>query len=132
MSNSDLLRQASVSAIRRLEQAERIAKQSGDTAASQKQTTLNTARQKDAQLRQQADKVLQETRSLAKRGDGILAELKLQAASAGRPSPAAPVTPDQAIALLQSHRAKANEGLIQLMTTAKELKEERRKWWKFW
>lgn len=126
------VRQACAEAIRRCEQAERQTNQMLEAAARQRQAALNDARQKHAQARQGAEALLQHVRSLARQGDSLLADLGLSAAPPRPFVPPAGASLGELTRLLQNQRSEAEEALQRLKATAAALKEERRKWWKFW
>lgn len=126
------VRRASAEAIRRCEEAERQNRQALDTAQRKRQAALADVRQKHTRARQEADTVLQEVRRLAQQGDRILAELGLSAAPPPSYSPPPGASPDALTQLLHQQYAQAKSALNRLRAAAEALKEERRKWWKFW
>lgn len=126
------VRRASLEAVRRCEEAEQRARQALDAAERKRQAALADARQKHTKARQEADAVIQEVRSLAQQGDRILADLGLTASPPASFSPPPGAGPDELARLLQEQRVRAREALNRLRAAAEALKEERRKWWKFW
>ena len=126
------LRKTFADAIRRCELAEQQAKQAQEAAARQRQTALSDARQNHAQARQAAEAVLKEVRNLAQQGDRILADLGLAPASLTPYAAPSGVGLDELLRLLQNQRSQARDALNRLKASADALREERRKWWKFW
>lgn len=146
--NLSQVRQVCANAIRKCAQAERQAMQLQEAAARQRQAALTDARQKHAQARQQAEALLKEVRSLAQQGDRILADtsVTLSTTLRARLSTSLSLTPgsstpfaipsgaglNELARLLQNQRGQARDALTRLKATAEALKEEQRKWWKFW
>lgn len=126
------LRKACADAIRRCELAEQQAKQIQEAAARQRQAALTDARQKHVQARQSFEAALREVQSLAQQGDRILADLDLTAAPLPPFVPPVGAGLDEPARLLQNQRNQTREALNRLKTAAEALKQERRKWWKFW
>lgn len=126
------MRKTCLTAIRQCEQAEQRAKQVQAAASQQRQIALADARQRHTQARQGAEAAVKEVRNLADQGKRLLAALNLT------PEPPPPFTVpsgaglDELARLLQNQRMQAREALNRLQASAEALKEERRKWWKFW
>ena len=133
MSDLQQVRQTCADAILRCEQVEQKTKQRQESAVRQRQAALTEVRQKHAQASQQVETKLKEVRSLVQQGDRILADLGLAPGqiATSAPSPSGGTLAELA-RLLQNQRVQAREALAKLKTTAKQLEEERRKWWKFW
>jgi len=125
-------RKACADAIRKCELAEQQAKQAQDTAAHRRQAALADARQKHAQARQSAEAAWKQMRDLAQQADHILTDLKLTPGPLSSFVPPAGAGLDELARLLYNQRSQAQEALNRLKATATALKEERRKWWKFW
>lgn len=132
MDNNWQLRQACADAVRRCEQAEQTARQTQEAAERQRQAALADARQQHAQARQQAEAIRRDVGSLLQQGDAILVSLNLAPKSSTPFTVPSGASLDELARLLQNQRSQAREALTRLKTTAEALKEERRKWWKFW
>ena len=125
-------RKACADAIRKCELAEQQAKQAQDTAARQRQAALADARQKHAQARQSAEAAWKQMRDLAQQADHILTDLKLTPGPLSSFVPPAGAGLDELARLLYNQRSQTREALNRLKAIATALKQERRKWWKFW
>ena|GEM_PF-2904418 len=90
------------------------------------------ARQKHTQARQSAEAAWKQVRDLAQQADHILTDLNLAPGSLPPFVPSAGSGLDELAHLLQNQRRRAREALNRLQAIATALKEERRKWWKFW
>ena len=84
-------------------------------------------------MRQEAQSILNELRQQTRECDKIVAELGLSPVPVPLPSVPSPGTSlNDLVTSLRNQRAEAWQWLAKLKTTAAELREERKKWWKFW
>lgn len=132
MDNIQELRQKCISANQQCDSAVQHAKQVESAAAQQRQIALTNARQKHTQMQQDVRNVLNELNRLTSQAQLILTELGLKARGGSATPPQSSVTLNNLIRMLHNYQGEAKTSLLRLKAAADELKEERRKWWKFW
>lgn len=132
MDNIQELREQSISTIQQCISAELHARQVESAASQKRQIELSNARQKHTQMQQDVRNVQNELNRLVGQAQLILRELGLKAGGGSSIAPQAGTTSNHLIRMLRNYQAEAKTALLRLKAAADELKEERRKWWKFW
>jgi hypothetical protein len=126
------LRQACADALRQWTLVEQQAGQAQAQAQRQRETALSAARAANDQARQQADTLIHEARAVLQESDRVLADLQLTPERVPPAWPPSGTRADELARQLQQQRAAAGVAQDRLQATAATLRQERRKWWKFW
>ena len=132
MDNIQELREKCISTIQQCISAEQHVKQVESTASQQRQMQLSNARHKHSQMQQDVRNIMNEVSRLMSQAQLILTEVGLKAGGGGSIPPSPGATFNHFIQTLHNYQAEAKTALLRLKAAVDELKEERRKWWKFW
>lgn len=127
------LRQHIVQTIREYHRLDQQFQQAIQAAKQQRQQAIAATQQQYQARRARVEQVVANIRSHTQRAQQLLSNLGLPTSAGGRGA----VTPPSGslkdlVHFLEQTETQLRQHIAHMETTAKRLREERKKWWKFW